>query len=82
MKKIILALAALVPTLVAAASEPGSVPQDYEVSFVYDGQPFSPKTWMSSMKETGPLETETAYLSPDGIPTYVHRRQQDGGEYA
>ncbi len=64
MKKVLLSLAAFAFALTAAAADPAA--QAYEVSFLYDGQPFSPETWQSSEKTTGPLETETAYISPDG----------------
>ena len=66
MKKTILALAALVLVLSAAASETGPGPLEYGVSFLYDGLPFSPGTWRSSSKDTGPSETGTSYISPDG----------------
>ena len=64
MKKLILILASVMLAITAAAAGDGK--NAYPLSFTYDGQAFSTQTWPSSEKQTGPFETETTYLSPDG----------------
>ena len=53
-------------TLLGGRATAGEPTQPCPLAFTYDSQPFSPDTWSSTERRTGPSETETAYTSPDG----------------
>lgn len=38
----------------------------YPVTFIYDGQAFSPQAWKSSEKKVDEFNSETVFISPDG----------------
>ncbi len=66
MKKLIISIGAILFAVVAMAKDASDLKSAYSLSFTYDGEPFSAQAWSSSEKTTGPGETETTYLSPDG----------------
>ena len=66
MKKLIFLLASGFLAVTLAAAEVSDGTGAYPLSFTYDGQAFSAQTWPSTVKKTGPFETETRYISPDG----------------
>lgn len=66
MKKLILLLASGVFAITLAATEVNDREAAFPLSFKYDGEAFSARTWPSSERMVAPGETETLFTSPDG----------------